>query len=178
MKKTFCFNNCSSHSLRKKLSLSDLRISQVTSVQKGNLRNISQLRPSVSASKMRPSLGSLFHTLVTREKLKSDAENFSLRRGENNCWNKILIFLLHVCLSSVSTYVRRSQSEFCCTYHSIHCFITSSLKCFTILRKFSHFSLFFDKTTLSCGIERWLRFSPLNLTKLFKNAKSIKPLYQ
>ena len=91
MKKAFCFDICSCHYLRQNLSSSDLRISQVTSVQKRESRkHFSASAYGLGFKKL--FLGSLFSTSVTWEKVKSDVDKFCLRRVEHKYRNKILLF--------------------------------------------------------------------------------------
>ena len=97
MKKAFCFDICSCHYLRQNLSLSDLRISQVNSVEKRELRkHFSASAYGLGLKKL--FLVSLFSTLVTWEKVKSDMDKFCLRRGENKYRNKILLPIIRACI--------------------------------------------------------------------------------
>ena len=90
MKKAFCFNICSRHSLWQNVSMSDLRISKLPRTKKGNLgEHFSASAYGLGFKNF--SLGSLFSTSVTWKNLKSDVDKFCLRRGENKYWNKILI---------------------------------------------------------------------------------------
>ena len=89
MKKAFCFNICSCHSLWQNLSTSDLRIASVTSVEKRELQeHFSASAYGLSFKKF--SFSSLFSTSVTSAKLKSDVDKFCLRRGKHKYRNKIL----------------------------------------------------------------------------------------
>ena len=91
MKKAFCFDICSCHYLRQNLSLSDLTISQVTSVQKRESRkHFSASAYGLGLKKL--FLGFLFSTSVTWEKLKSDVEKFYFRRDMEKNQNKILFW--------------------------------------------------------------------------------------
>ena len=93
MKKAFCFDICSWHYLRQNLSTPDLRFSpSYLSRKKGNLENISQPRPTASASKTFFSV-SFFLLRITREKLKSDVDKLCLRRAKNKYRNKILFLV-------------------------------------------------------------------------------------
>ena len=90
MKKAFCFNICSRHSLWQNVSMSDLRISKLPRTKKGNLgEHFSASAYGLGFKNF--SLGSLFSTSVTWKNLKSDVDKFCLRRGENKYQNKILI---------------------------------------------------------------------------------------
>ena len=90
MKKAFCFDICSCHYLRQNLSSSDLRISQVTSVQKRESRkHFSASAYGLGFKKL--FLSSLSSTSVTLEKLKSDEDKFFLRRVMDKYRNKILL---------------------------------------------------------------------------------------
>ena len=92
MKKAFCFDICSCHYLRQNLSLSDLTISQVTSVQKRESRkHFSASAYGLGFKKL--FLGSLFSTSVTWEKVKSDVDKFCLRRVKNKYQNKIFFLI-------------------------------------------------------------------------------------
>ena len=88
MKKAFCFNICSRHSLWQNVSMSDLRISKLPRTKKGNLgEHFSASAYGLGFKNF--SLGSLFSTSVTWKNLKSDVDKFCLRRGENKYQNKI-----------------------------------------------------------------------------------------
>ena len=79
------------------LSLSDFSFSQVTSVEKRE----SQQHFSASAYGLglkKLCFGSLFSTLVTWEKLKSDEDKFFLRRSKHNYRKKIL-FIKNIVLA-------------------------------------------------------------------------------
>ena len=91
MKKAFCFNICSRHSLWQNVSMSDLRISKLPRTKKGNLgEHFSASAYGLGFKNF--SLGSLFSTSVTWKNLNSDVDKFCLRRGENKYQNKILFF--------------------------------------------------------------------------------------
>ena len=90
MKKAFCFNICSRHSLWQNVSMSDLRISKLPRTKKGNLgEHFSASAYGLGFKNF--SLGSLFSTSVTWKNLKSDVDKFCLRRVENKYQNKIVL---------------------------------------------------------------------------------------
>ena len=73
MKKAFCFNICSRHSLWQNVSMSDLRISKLPRTKKGNLgEHFSASAYGLGFKNF--SLGSLFSTSVTWKNLKSDGQ--------------------------------------------------------------------------------------------------------
>ena len=87
MKKAFCFDICSCHSLRQNLSTSDLRIASVTSVEKRELQeHFSASACGLSFKKI--SFSSLFPTSVTWEKQKSAEDKFFLRVAQTNIETK------------------------------------------------------------------------------------------
>jgi hypothetical protein len=93
MKKAFCFNICSCHSLWQNLSMSDLRIFKLPRTKKGNLgEHFSASAYGLGFKNF--SLDSLSSTSVTWKNLKSDVDKFCLRRGDNKYQYKILFVFL------------------------------------------------------------------------------------
>ena len=81
------------HGLNQNSSTSDLSFFQVTSVEKRKLRkHFSASAYGLGLKKL--FLSSLFSTLVTWEKLKSDVEKFYFRRDMEKNQNKILFQLI------------------------------------------------------------------------------------
>ena len=111
MKKAFCFDIRSWHYLRQNLSTPDLRFSpSYLSRKKGNLENISQPRPTASASKTFFSV-SFFLLRITREKLKSDVDKLCLRRAKNKYRNKLNLHV-YQCRDHILINFSRNFNQF------------------------------------------------------------------
>ena len=89
MKKAFCLDICACHSLWQNLSMPDLRIASVNSVEKRELQE-----PQLQKIFLRFP----FFTSVTSAKLKADVDKFCLRRGKHKYGNKILQHCNEVCV--------------------------------------------------------------------------------